>query len=124
MTISLLFPPKNKRKHNNTNILLVISNGVLDHMGFFCIFLLNNRVLWFPFRGDIVIAKSPFDPNMNICKRVIGLEGDKVCTSSPSDLFKTHTYVSIFSSRSSSLRPHFLKMSCFLAAFLIHIAIT
>ncbi|XP_008302041.1 mitochondrial inner membrane protease subunit 1 [Stegastes partitus] len=44
-------------------------------------------------KGDIVIAKSPFDPHMNICKRVIGLEGDKVCTSSPSDLFKTHTYV-------------------------------
>lgn len=49
----------------------------------------------FLFRGDIVIAKSPFDPNMNICKRVIGLEGDKVCTSGPSDLFKTHTYVSM-----------------------------
>ncbi|XP_054625860.1 mitochondrial inner membrane protease subunit 1 isoform X1 [Dunckerocampus dactyliophorus] len=44
-------------------------------------------------KGDIVIAKSLFDPNMNICKRVIGLEGDKVCTSGPSDLFKTHTYV-------------------------------
>ncbi|XP_027870122.1 mitochondrial inner membrane protease subunit 1 isoform X2 [Xiphophorus couchianus] len=44
-------------------------------------------------KGDIVIAKSPFDPQMNICKRVIGLEGDKICTSSPSDLFKTHTYV-------------------------------
>lgn len=46
-------------------------------------------------RGDIVIAKSPSDPKMNICKRVIGLEGDKVCTSSPSDIFKSHTYVSI-----------------------------
>ncbi|XP_014853340.1 mitochondrial inner membrane protease subunit 1 isoform X2 [Poecilia latipinna] len=45
-------------------------------------------------KGDIVIAKSPFDPQMNICKRVIGLEGDKICTSSPSDLFKTHTYLS------------------------------
>uniref|UniRef100_A0A8C5FZV4 Mitochondrial inner membrane protease subunit n=1 Tax=Gouania willdenowi TaxID=441366 RepID=A0A8C5FZV4_GOUWI len=44
-------------------------------------------------KGDIVIAKSPFDPNMNICKRVIGLEGDKVCTSVLSDLLKTHTYV-------------------------------
>ncbi|KAM4602763.1 mitochondrial inner membrane protease subunit 1 [Polymixia lowei] len=44
-------------------------------------------------KGDIVIAKSPFDPHMNICKRVIGLEGDKVCTSGPSDIFKTHTYV-------------------------------
>uniref|UniRef100_A0A8C2DN70 Mitochondrial inner membrane protease subunit n=1 Tax=Cyprinus carpio TaxID=7962 RepID=A0A8C2DN70_CYPCA len=44
-------------------------------------------------KGDIVIAKSPFDPKMNICKRVIGLEGDKVCTSGPSDIFKTHTYV-------------------------------
>lgn len=52
----------------------------------------------FLFRGDIVIAKSPFDPNMNICKRVIGLEGDKVRTSGPSDLFKTHTYVSMFAS--------------------------
>ncbi|XP_041131202.1 mitochondrial inner membrane protease subunit 1-like [Polyodon spathula] len=44
-------------------------------------------------KGDIVIAKSPSDLKMNICKRVIGLEGDKVCTSSPSDIFKTHTYV-------------------------------
>ncbi|XP_059211986.1 mitochondrial inner membrane protease subunit 1 [Centropristis striata] len=44
-------------------------------------------------KGDIVIAKSPSDPKINICKRVIGLEGDKVCTSSPSDLFKAHTYV-------------------------------
>uniref|UniRef100_A0A3P9H4F7 Mitochondrial inner membrane protease subunit n=1 Tax=Oryzias latipes TaxID=8090 RepID=A0A3P9H4F7_ORYLA len=42
-------------------------------------------------KGDIVIAKSPFDPHMNICKRVVGLEGDKVCTGAPSDLFKTHT---------------------------------
>lgn len=44
-------------------------------------------------KGDIVIAKNPFDPNMNVCKRVIGLEGDKVCTSRPSDIFKTHTFV-------------------------------
>lgn len=53
-------------------------------------------IVCFLFRGDIVIAKSPFDPNMNICKRVIGLEGDKVCTSGPSDVFKTHKYVSMF----------------------------
>ncbi|NP_001373320.1 mitochondrial inner membrane protease subunit 1 isoform 2 [Danio rerio] len=26
-------------------------------------------------------------------QKVIGLEGDKVCTSGPSDIFKTHTYV-------------------------------
>ncbi|CAJ0956529.1 unnamed protein product [Ranitomeya imitator] len=45
-------------------------------------------------RGDIVIAKSPNKPSINICKRVIGLEGDKVCTSSPSDFIKRHTYVS------------------------------
>ncbi|XP_077569721.1 mitochondrial inner membrane protease subunit 1 isoform X2 [Stigmatopora nigra] len=44
-------------------------------------------------KGDIVIAKSLFDPNMNICKRVIGLEGDKICTSGSSNIFKTHTYV-------------------------------
>ncbi|XP_047437300.1 mitochondrial inner membrane protease subunit 1 isoform X2 [Mugil cephalus] len=44
-------------------------------------------------KGDIVICKSQFDPNMNICKRVIGLEGEKVCTSGPSDFFRTHTFV-------------------------------
>ncbi|XP_019751415.1 mitochondrial inner membrane protease subunit 1 [Hippocampus comes] len=44
-------------------------------------------------KGDIVIVKSLFDPNMNVCKRVIGLEGDKVCMSGPSNFFKTHTYV-------------------------------
>lgn len=55
----------------------------------FCLFL------FFPPRGDIVIAKSPNDPKSNICKRVIGLEGDKVCTSNPSDFLKSHSYVSI-----------------------------
>ncbi|XP_075423450.1 mitochondrial inner membrane protease subunit 1 [Ascaphus truei] len=44
-------------------------------------------------KGDIVIAKSPNNPKTNICKRVIGLEGDKVCTGSPSDFLKRHTYV-------------------------------
>ncbi|XP_061466534.1 mitochondrial inner membrane protease subunit 1 isoform X1 [Rhineura floridana] len=44
-------------------------------------------------KGDIVIAKNPTDPKSNICKRVIGLEGDKVCTSSPSDFLKMHSYV-------------------------------
>ncbi|XP_074811241.1 mitochondrial inner membrane protease subunit 1 [Natator depressus] len=44
-------------------------------------------------KGDIVIAKSPNDPKSNICKRVIGLEGDKVCISSPSDFRKRHSYV-------------------------------
>ncbi|XP_033007175.1 mitochondrial inner membrane protease subunit 1 [Lacerta agilis] len=44
-------------------------------------------------KGDIIIAKNPSDPKSNICKRVIGLEGDKVCTSSPSDFLKTHSYV-------------------------------
>lgn len=51
--------------------------------------------MFFLSRGDVIIAKSPFDPGMNICKRVIGLEGDKVCTSGPSDLFKSNAYVSI-----------------------------
>ncbi|KAM7327634.1 hypothetical protein ACRRTK_014001 [Alexandromys fortis] len=43
-------------------------------------------------RGDIVIAKSPSDPKSNICKRVIGLEGDKILTTSSSDIFKSHNY--------------------------------
>lgn len=29
-------------------------------------------------RGDIVIAKSPIEPKMFICKRVVGLPGDKI----------------------------------------------
>lgn len=57
-----------------------------------------NVCVYFVCRGDIIIAKSPFDPHMNVCKRVIGLEGDKICTSAPSDLFKTHTYVSMYTS--------------------------
>ncbi|XP_041053313.1 mitochondrial inner membrane protease subunit 1 isoform X1 [Carcharodon carcharias] len=44
-------------------------------------------------KGDIVIAKSPNNPRMNICKRVIGLEGDKVCTGGPLDVYKSHRYV-------------------------------
>ncbi|XP_069902232.1 mitochondrial inner membrane protease subunit 1 isoform X3 [Globicephala melas] len=44
-------------------------------------------------RGDIVIAKSPSDPKSNICKRVIGLEGDKILSNSPSVFFKSHSYV-------------------------------
>ncbi|KAJ7400263.1 Mitochondrial inner membrane protease subunit 1 [Pitangus sulphuratus] len=46
-------------------------------------------------KGDIVIVKSPNDPKSNICKRVIGLEGDKVCTSNPSDFLKSHSYVAV-----------------------------
>ncbi|KAM6069537.1 mitochondrial inner membrane protease subunit 1 isoform 2-T4 [Theristicus caerulescens] len=46
-------------------------------------------------KGDIVIVKSPNDPKSNICKRVIGLEGDKVCTSNPSDFLKSHSYAII-----------------------------
>lgn len=41
-----------------------------------------------------MIAKSPSDPKSNICKRVIGLEGDKMLTNSPSEFFKSHSYVS------------------------------
>ncbi|XP_067850307.1 mitochondrial inner membrane protease subunit 1 isoform X2 [Heptranchias perlo] len=44
-------------------------------------------------KGDIIIAKSPNDPKMNICKRVIGLEGDKVFANSPPNAFKSHRYV-------------------------------
>ncbi|CAG9816668.1 unnamed protein product [Phaedon cochleariae] len=31
-------------------------------------------------KGDIVIAKCPTDPNRQICKRVVGLPGDKIRT--------------------------------------------
>lgn len=29
-------------------------------------------------RGDIVIAKSPIEPQMLICKRIVGIPGDKI----------------------------------------------
>lgn len=29
-------------------------------------------------RGDIVIARSPIEPKMMICKRIVGLPGDKI----------------------------------------------
>lgn len=29
-------------------------------------------------RGDIVIAKNPINPRMMICKRIVGLPGDKI----------------------------------------------
>lgn len=29
-------------------------------------------------RGDIVIAKNPIEPKMLICKRIVGLPGDKI----------------------------------------------
>lgn len=29
-------------------------------------------------RGDIIIAKSPTNPTTNICKRVVGVPGDKI----------------------------------------------
>lgn len=29
-------------------------------------------------RGDIVVAKSPIEPKMFICKRIVGLPGDKI----------------------------------------------
>lgn len=44
-------------------------------------------------RDDIVITKSPSDPKSHVCKRVIGLEEDKILTSSPADFFKRHCLV-------------------------------
>ncbi|RWS06593.1 mitochondrial inner membrane protease subunit-like protein, partial [Dinothrombium tinctorium] len=29
-------------------------------------------------RGNVVIARSPDDPNRLICKRIVGMEGDKI----------------------------------------------
>ena len=29
-------------------------------------------------KGDIVIAKSPSNPRLNVCKRVAGMPGDKI----------------------------------------------
>ncbi|XP_022918681.1 mitochondrial inner membrane protease subunit 1 [Onthophagus taurus] len=36
-------------------------------------------------RGDIVVAKCPTNPNQKICKRVVGVSGDKIRTG-----LKTH----------------------------------
>ncbi len=28
--------------------------------------------------GDVVVAVSPVDPTMNVCKRIVGMEGDEI----------------------------------------------
>lgn len=35
------------------------------------------RYQWFE-KGDIVISKCPNNPEQNICKRIVGLPGDKI----------------------------------------------
>ncbi|XP_040601897.1 mitochondrial inner membrane protease subunit 1 isoform X2 [Mesocricetus auratus] len=62
-------------------------------------------------RGDIVIAKSPSDPKSNICKRVIGLEGDKILTTSPSDIFKNCSYCLCSQAGFYFMIPHFSLLS-------------
>ncbi|XP_067902708.1 mitochondrial inner membrane protease subunit 1 isoform X2 [Heterodontus francisci] len=62
-------------------------------------------------KGDVVIAKNPNDPKMNICKRVIGLEGDKVCSSGPLDAFKSHRYN--LPSLIGLYMKNFASLSCF-----------
>lgn len=32
---------------------------------------------WFK-HGDVIIAKSPYDPNTLVCKRLVGIEGDVI----------------------------------------------
>ncbi|XP_039211851.1 mitochondrial inner membrane protease subunit 1 isoform X2 [Crotalus tigris] len=63
-------------------------------------------------KGDIVIAKNPADPKTNICKRVMGLEGEKVCTSNPADFIKTHSYFQLFNITSDEVSSQVLR--CFL----------
>ncbi|XP_053245898.1 mitochondrial inner membrane protease subunit 1 isoform X2 [Podarcis raffonei] len=70
-------------------------------------------------KGDIIIAKNPSDPKSNICKRVIGLEGDKVCTSSPSDFLKTHSYILRQGSTSSTGLPFSLPVTFYQAIIVI-----
>lgn len=38
---------------------------------------LSKRILNYD-RGDIVIARNPIEPKMMICKRIVGLPGDKI----------------------------------------------
>jgi len=40
-------------------------------------------------RGDIVISKNPTDPQLNICKRITGLEGDRI----PIEYRESHRFV-------------------------------
>eukprot|EP00035_Acanthoeca_spectabilis_P003216 m.91888 g.91888 ORF g.91888 m.91888 type:complete len:217 (-) comp11996_c1_seq1:369-1019(-) len=40
-------------------------------------------------RGDVVIAISPRNPNAAICKRILGMPGDRVCTNAGEGCVKT-----------------------------------
>lgn len=50
-------------------------------------------------RGDIVIAKCPTSPKTSICKRVVGLPGDKI-------LMKPRFNLNPFSNSKSSMSVH------------------
>ncbi|XP_070549696.1 mitochondrial inner membrane protease subunit 1-like [Ptychodera flava] len=43
-------------------------------------------------KGDVVIVRSPTNPREFICKRVIAMEGDHVCTN-PSSYIKSYEFV-------------------------------
>lgn len=49
-------------------------------------------------RGDIIIAKSPIDPKQMICKRIVGLPGDKI-------LIKPKIPLNPFGSTKSKVSP-------------------
>ncbi|KAK2461769.1 hypothetical protein APHAL10511_006232 [Amanita phalloides] len=46
-------------------------------------------------RGDLVILKSPLDPDRIVCKRVIGLPGDIVCVDPTGQLAPPTEHVAI-----------------------------
>uniref|UniRef100_A0A8C4N6F4 Mitochondrial inner membrane protease subunit n=1 Tax=Eptatretus burgeri TaxID=7764 RepID=A0A8C4N6F4_EPTBU len=44
-------------------------------------------------RGDVVVVCNPMDPHTQICKRVIGMEGDIVCTNNKSYWIKKYEHI-------------------------------
>uniref|UniRef100_A0A2K6S543 Uncharacterized protein n=1 Tax=Saimiri boliviensis boliviensis TaxID=39432 RepID=A0A2K6S543_SAIBB len=76
----------------------IIQYGCIAHCAFEYVggpTIQNSNIVFAESLSDTVIAKSPSDPKSNICKRVIGLERDKILTMGPSNLFKSHSYVPV-----------------------------
>jgi inner membrane protease subunit 1 len=44
-------------------------------------------------KGDIIIAKSPSNPRIHICKRVAGMPGDRVLVGFSSQVVRLKAYI-------------------------------
>jgi hypothetical protein len=74
-------------------------------------------------RGDVVVAISPRNRDAAICKRILGMPGDRVCTNAGEGSARTFDTVPKGKVRSSSLHstPHPMAFAVSLSLHLTHV---